>query len=163
MLPAVEFYNYYHYIILKLKKENMEYYLGVLGRCLQNLPNCGLISDEYEDNYEDDTSTGCRALQCLAACYAYDLGGTIPYMRTVEDGDNKLNLALFAFYEACWPCMGLLQLCCCYKKEDIQRIPRRIAHVYAFPSASTRGPVEMHHLTPPQAPGSMGHASASHP
>ena len=75
---------------------------------------------------KDEEMVGCNALQSTGCCYLYDALCTIPYrdMQSVETGNNRLNLALFAFHEACWPCMSCLQLCSCYKNEDIQRLPR---------------------------------------
>ena len=95
----------------------MQTCLSLLGRCLESLPSFSHESTEEE-------RIGCRALQCVGCCYLYDVLCTIPYMRSVETGHNRINLALFAFYEPCWPCMCCLQLCCCYTNEDIQRMPR---------------------------------------
>lgn len=75
--------------------------------------------------------TCCVAAESLACCYAIDVCCTIPVMRSVETGDNRLNLALFAFYEPCWICMGCLRFVCCVPKQTLQQIPRRLG-VYTF-------------------------------
>ncbi len=131
-------------------------YLRVIGQYLSHLPDCGLLTPQSTN----DEVAGCRALQFLGACYLCDLGCTIPYMHTVEDGENRLNLGLFAFYEACWPCMRVLELCCGYEKNDIQTIPRSMGFP-AFPDHGDDHHRErLLHVTPPQ-PAVQMPASAS--
>ena len=90
------------------------------------LPNQLGIEDE-------DTRATVAGAECLACCYSIDLCCTVPFMHSVEEGDNKYNLSLFIFYELCWPCMGAARAVGLMTDENIRAVPRRLGF-HAFDS-----------------------------
>jgi hypothetical protein len=80
--------------------------MRAIGRALNVLPDQLGMGDE-----DRDMRTGLVAAQCIACCYAVDVCGAIPFMQSVEQDENRYNLALFAFYEACWPCLWCARTC----------------------------------------------------
>ena len=75
------------------------------GRLLNVLPDQLGMSDDR------DTRAGVMAAQCIACCYAVDVCGAVRFMQSVETGENRYNLALFVFYEWCWPCLWCARTC----------------------------------------------------
>ncbi len=90
--------------------------MAVPGRALTYLPREVL---HWED---EDARACCGAAQCLGLCYMVDVLGTVQTMQHFEVGRNRRSLPLFAFYEACWPCMWLSS--CCLGVGRARGLPR---------------------------------------
>jgi hypothetical protein len=112
----------------------MQQLAAVPGRALAYVPREVLgWKEEDEDEAEEDQAAAakedavvcCGAVQCLGLCYLCDVLGAVSTMVHFEEGLNKRSLPLFAFYEACWPCMRLAACCfCCFTREDVRALPR---------------------------------------
>ena len=81
------------------------------------LPNQLGIEDE-------DTRAIVAGAECLACCYSIDLCCTVPFMRSVEEGENKHNLSLFIFYELCWPCLMAARAVGLLDDAGVRAVPR---------------------------------------
>ena len=92
---------------------------GIAGHALNALPRQLRIEDE-------DARTCCAVAECFACCYAVDVGCTLPFMAQVEEGDDRYNVRLFAFYEACWPCLWCARAFGWTNNEQIRTLPRRM-------------------------------------
>jgi hypothetical protein len=75
-------------------------------------------------NAADDRTSCCAAAECFGLCYLVDVCGAVPTMMAFEDGINQQSLPLFAFYEACWPCMRLLSCCFRVSHATARQVPR---------------------------------------
>jgi len=53
----------------------------------------------------EDARAAVTGFECLACCYTIDVCCAIPVLQHIETGENRYNLALFAMYELCWPCL----------------------------------------------------------
>jgi hypothetical protein len=94
----------------------MQQLAAVPGRALTYAPREAL-------GWEDaDAVACCGAAQCLGLCYVCDVLGTVGAMQALEEGRNKRSLPLFAFYEACWPCMRVFA--CCWGAPAARQLPR---------------------------------------
>ena len=102
----------------------MQQLAAVPGRALAYVPREALGWKEEDEGQTaaEDAVVCCGAAQCLGLCYLCDVLGAVSTLGHFEEGLNKRSLPLFAFYEACWPCMRLAG--CCLARETVRRLPR---------------------------------------
>jgi hypothetical protein len=72
--------------------------------------------------------------ECLACCYGVDVCCAIPFMQSVEEGENRYNLTLFAFYELCWPCLCVARAVGLADNARLRELPRHTGLFHIFPS-----------------------------
>jgi hypothetical protein len=55
-------------------------------------------------------------------------------MQSVEEGENRYNLTLFAFYELCWPCLCVARAVGLADNARLRELPRHTGLFHIFPS-----------------------------
>jgi hypothetical protein len=72
-------------------------------------------------------------------------------MWQAEVGEDRYNLALFAFYEACWPFLWCARTCGLVKNEEINAIPRRRGFHHMTEGDAYNGLVQTEYTRDPYA------------